>query len=75
MCSVHDTVEFEKRGIPATVFLTQTFKNAAIHSFRAKGMDGHAFIELPHPISNLTPEQMREVTLRFTSQFVKQLTD
>jgi len=38
-------------------------------------MDGHAFIELPHPISNLTPEQMREVTLRFTSQFVKQLTD
>ncbi len=75
MCSVHDTVEFEKRGIPATVFLTQTFRNAAVHSFRAKGMDGHPFIELPHPISNLTPEQMREVTLRFVDQFVKQLTD
>ena len=75
MCSVHDAVEFEKRGIPATVFLTQTFKNAAIHAFRAKGMDGHSFIELPHPISNLTPEQMREVTLRFVDQFVKQLTD
>lgn len=75
MCSVHDTVEFEKRGIPATVFLTRTFKNAAIHSFRARGMDGHPFIELPHPISNLTPGQMREVTLRFMGQFVKQLTD
>ena len=75
MCSVHDTIEFEKRGIPATTIITAAFKNAAVFQFRAKGMDGHAFIELPHPISNLTPEQMREVTLRFTSQFVKQLTD
>ncbi len=75
MCSVHDTVEFEKRGIPATVFLTQTFHNAAIHAFRTKGMDGHPFIELPHPISNLTHEQMQAVTRRFVDQFVKQLTD
>jgi hypothetical protein len=72
---VHDTVEFEKRGIPATMFLTQTFRNAAIHTFKSKGMDGHPFIELPHPISNLTPQQMREVTKRYVGQFVRQLTD
>jgi len=75
LCSVHDTVEFERRGIPATVFLTQTFRNAAIHTFKSKGMDGHPFIELPHPISNLTPGEMREVTKRFVGQFVRQLTD
>ena len=75
MCSVHDTVEFEKRGIPATVFLTEIFRNSAIHTFRAKGMDGHPFIELPHPISNLTPDEMRKVTLGFVEQFVKQITD
>ena len=75
MCSVHDAVEFEKRGIPATVFLTSTFKNAAVHSFRAIGMDGHPYIELPHPISNLTPDEMRKVTLGFVEQFVKQITD
>ena len=74
MCSVHDTVEFEKRGIPATMFLTSTFKNAAIHAFRSKGMDGHPFIELPHPISNLTREQMREVTLRYVDETVRYLT-
>ncbi len=74
MCSVHDTVEFEKRGIPATVFLTSTFKNAAVHSFRAKGMDGHPFIELPHPISNLTHDQMRELTLRYVDEVVRNLT-
>lgn len=74
MCSVHDTVEFEKRGIPATMFLTRVFKNAAVYQFRSKGMDGHPYIELPHPVSNLTPEEMRAVTLRFVEQFVRQLT-
>ena len=42
--------------------------------FRAKGMDGHAYIELPHPISNLKPEEMQEVTLRYIDQMVRQLT-
>ena len=74
MCSVHDTVEFEKRGIPATMFLTQAFKNAAVYQFRGKGMDGHPFIELPHPVSNLTPEEMRALTLKYVEQMVRQLT-
>ena len=74
MCSVHDTVEFEKRGIPATMFLTQAFKNAAVYQFRGKGMDGHPFIELPHPVSNLTPDEMRALTLKYVEQMVKQLT-
>lgn len=74
MCSVHDTVEFEKRGIPATMFLTSVFKNAATHQFRNKGMDGHPFIELPHPVSNLTEEEMRKVTGRFVDEMVRHLT-
>ena len=74
MCSVHDTIEFEKRGIPATMVLTSTFKNAAIHQFRTRGLDGHPFIELPHPISNLTREEMREVTLRQVDEMVRYLT-
>jgi hypothetical protein len=71
---VHDTVEFEKRGIPATVVITQAFRNSAVAQFRNKGMDGHPFIELPHPVSNLTPAQMREVTLRHVEDIVRQLT-
>jgi len=71
---VHDTVEFEKRGIPATLFLTQAFRNAAVYQFRGKGMDGHPFIELPHPVSNLTPDEMRALTLRYIDQMVRQLT-
>jgi len=71
---VHDTIEFEKRGIPATVIITQAFKNAAVFQFKGKGMDGHPYIEMPHPISNLKSEEMRGLTLRFIDQIVKQIT-
>ena len=74
MCSVHDTVEFEKRGIPATMFLTQAFRNAALYQFRSRGMDGHPYIELPHPVSNLTRDEMRALTLKYVDQMVRQLT-
>jgi hypothetical protein len=71
---VHDTVEFEKRGIPATMFLTSAFRNAAIYQFRSKGMEGHPFIELPHPVSNLTRDEMRALTSQYVDQMVRQLT-
>ena len=74
MCSVHDTVEFEKRGIPATMILTGVFRNAAVHQFRNRGLDGHPFVELPHPISNLTRQQMRDLTLRHMDEIVRYLT-
>ncbi len=74
MCSVHDTVEFEKRGIPATVIITQAFRNAALFQFRSKGMEGHPCVELPHPISNLKPGEMREVVLRYVDEVAAQLT-
>lgn len=74
MCSVHDTVEFEKRGIPATVIITQAFRNACIFQFRSRGMAGHPYIELPHPISNLGADEMRAVTLAHVDPLVRQLT-
>jgi hypothetical protein len=74
LCSVHDTVEFEKRGVPATVIITQAFTNAALFQFRSKGMEGHPYIVLPHPISNLKPDEMREITLRQVAEIAAQLT-
>jgi hypothetical protein len=71
---VHDTIEFEKRGIPATVVITQAFTNACVFQFRGKGMEGHPYIELPHPISNLKADEMRELTLKYVDEAVRQLT-
>jgi len=74
LCSVHDTIEFEKRGIPATVIITQAFRNACVFQFKGKGMEGHPYIELPHPISNLKADEMRSLTLNYVEQVVRQLT-
>ena len=68
MCSVHDTVEFEKRGIPSTTVITAAFKRAADFQFRGKGMEGHQSVVLPHPVSNLLPAEMRELTLQFVDE-------
>jgi hypothetical protein len=71
---VHDTIELEKHGIPATVIITQAFHNACLFQFRGKGMEGHPYVELPHPISNLKPEEMRALTLQYVDQVARQLT-
>jgi len=70
---VHDTVEFEKRGIPSTTIITEAFKNAADFQFRGKGMEGHPYVQLPHPVSNLKPEEMRETTLAFVDEVARHL--
>ena len=73
MCSVHDTIEFEKRGIPAAVVITQAFRNAAVFQFKSKGMEGHAYVEMPHPVSNLSADEMRALTLKYVDDVARQL--
>ena len=73
MCSVHDTVEFEKLGIPSTTIITEAFKRAADFQFRGKGMEGHPYVQLPHPVSNLQSGEMRELTLRFVDEAASHL--
>ena len=70
---MHDTVEFEKRGIPSTTIITEAFKNAADFQFRGKGMEGHPYIQLPHPVSNLQPDEMRDTTLKFVGEVASHL--
>jgi len=70
---VHDTVEFEKRGIPSTTIITEAFKKVADFQFRGKGMEGHRYVQIPHPVSNLQPGAMRELSLRFVDEVASHL--
>ena len=74
MCSVHDTIELEKRGVPAAVIITAAFRSACLFQFRGKGMEGHSYIELPHPISNLKTADMQALALAHVDEVVRQLT-
>jgi hypothetical protein len=71
---VHDTIVFEQRGIPGAVIITEAFTKAAEFQFRAKGMPGHPSVVLPHPISNLSPADMRTLTQRYVEHVVRHLT-
>ena len=73
MCSVHDTIEFENLGIPSTTIITAAFKKAADFQFRGNGMEGHPYVVLPHPVSNLQPDEMRELTLQFVDEVASHL--
>lgn len=74
MCSVHTSVELEKRGIPTTVVITSAFRNALEVQYKGKGMPGHACIELPHPIYYLGKDELGNITLGHMDEMVRQLT-
>lgn len=74
MCSVHNAVEFEKRGIPATVIINAAFRNALEVQFKGKGMPGHPCVELPHPVYYLSREELSAITKQHLDEVVHQLT-
>ena len=74
MCSVHTSVELEKRGIPTTVVITSAFRNALEVQYKGKGMPGHACIELPHPIYYLSREDLSTMTREHIDEMARQLT-
>jgi len=75
VCSVHTSVELEKRGIPTTVVITSAFRNALEVQYKGKGMPGHACIELPHPIYYLSREELGKMTREHMDEMVRQLTN
>lgn len=74
MCSVHTSVELEKRGIPTTVFITSAFRNALEKQYIGKGMPGHACIELPHPIYYLSAQDLGRITCEHAAEVVSHVT-
>ena len=74
MCSVHTAVEFEKRGIPATVIITTAFRDALELQFKGKGMPGHPCVELPHPVNYMSREELRAIVSGRVKELVQQLT-
>jgi hypothetical protein len=57
---VHDGIAFEERHIPTAVLATEVFLNAARAQAQALGMPGFTVISVPHPVQNLTPEEVRQ---------------
>jgi hypothetical protein len=56
---VHDSVFFEKAGIPVAAFATTEFANAARAQAKALGMPDFAMIFVEHPIQPLLAAEVQ----------------
>ena len=72
---MHDGIAFEERQIPTAVLATEVFLNAARAQAQALGMPGFTIISVPHPVQNLTPEEVRRRADSVMEEVVRKLVD
>jgi hypothetical protein len=70
---VHDGIAFEERQIPTAVLATEVFLNAARAQAEALGMPQFTVISVPHPVQNLTPDEVRRRADHVIEQVVQKL--
>lgn len=68
-----DGILFEKRGIPAAAIVTDALAVTGQAMAEAWGLPDYKFLVLPHPIANLTEEQLEQRAREITPQVVRLL--
>lgn len=58
-CSVVDGIAMERRGMPSAVLVTEPFIPTAEAIAGLNGAAGYRFAVLPHPVTSLSPDQLR----------------
>ena len=72
---MHDGIAFEERQIPTAVVATEVFLNAAHAQAQALGMPAFTVISVPHPVQNLTAEEVRQRADSVIEEVVRTLVD
>lgn len=72
---MHDGIEFEKRGVPAAVALTEPFQATGELTAKIAGLSGYPFIVMPHPVSRLDRAELRARAEAYAGALVGLLTD
>jgi hypothetical protein len=57
---LHDGIEYEKRGIPTCVVVTERFETTADLTAKMAGMAGYQYAMIPHPISRASAEMLKQ---------------
>jgi hypothetical protein len=57
---VLDAIFFEKRGIPASVIITEPFVLTAVGIAELAGMPGYPHAVIPHPVGSLSTAEVRQ---------------
>jgi hypothetical protein len=70
---VHDSIELERRGIPAIAICTEPFVPGAKAMCNLAGLPEQRFATISHPIGSLTASQIRERALEAAPQVIEAL--
>jgi hypothetical protein len=55
---VLDSIVFEQHGVPSASIITDVFHATGRAMARSWGLAEFRFLEMPHPIANLTPAEL-----------------
>jgi hypothetical protein len=64
---------FEQHGIPSASIITDVFRATGAAMARTWGLPDFRFLEVPHPIANLTDAQLDERAAAIAPEVVKLL--
>ena len=64
---------FEQHGIPSASIITDVFKATGTAMAKSWGLPDFRYIAMPHPIANLTEEQLDAAAAAVTPQVVELL--
>ena len=65
-----DGIIFEKNGIPAASIITDVFHATGRAMAQAWGLPNYQFLAMPHPIANLTEEELDQRARDMVPQIV-----
>jgi hypothetical protein len=67
---VLDGILFEKHGLPAASIVTDVFEETGRAMAQAWGIPKYKFLSMPHPIANLTEEELDQRAREIVPQIV-----
>ena len=70
---MHDAVQLEQLGTPATLLLTEPFQGLAASFSETLGMPGYHNVMVPHPISSKDEAQLEGLADRVADSVAAQL--
>jgi hypothetical protein len=70
---VLDGILFEKHGVPAASIVTDVFEATGRAMAQAWGIPNYKFLSMPHPIANLTEEELDQRAREITPHIVQLL--
>jgi hypothetical protein len=70
---VLDGIVFEKHGIPAAAIITDVFDATGRAMAQAWGLPNYKYLSVPHPIANLTADELDQRARDVVPQIVQLL--